>query len=124
MALESLLHVTHAKKQIQAVNVTDGIAFAWKRLLRGNHRRRNHCCVRSEIIAEGMSAVYAVGVLDGRPKVLFCYPVFNYNYVFVQHQKRRVELRVREGRWQDLPILQSAVYFDKGWINIRVNREA
>ena len=73
-----------------------------------------------EIIAEVISAVYAVRGLDGRPKFLFCYPDSSYTYVFVQHQKTRVEPRVREGKWQDLPILQSGMYFDKGWTNIRV----
>ena len=31
MALESLLHVTQEGTQMQAVNVTDEIAFPWKR---------------------------------------------------------------------------------------------
>ena len=35
MALESLLHVTREGTQIQAVNVTNKIAFSWKRCLYG-----------------------------------------------------------------------------------------
>ena len=47
--------VTHEKEQIQAVNVTDGIAFAWKRVLLNvmnnmrNHRRGHLCRVRGEV---------------------------------------------------------------------------
>ena len=116
MALESLLHATHNRKQIQSVNVTDGMAFSWKRLLRNTVNNR-------EIIAEGISAVYAVAALDGDiPKLLFCHPDSSYTCVFFQQQKTHVE-HTREGRWQDLPIVQNAVYVDKTWMNIRANPE-
>jgi hypothetical protein len=124
MALQSLLHATHEGRQIQAVNVTDGIAFSWKRFLRNTVKNK-------EIIAEGVSAVYAVRAVDGDvPKLLFCHPDSSYTSVWFQHQNlyhtslgTYVE-HTKEGRWQDLPILQNAVYFDKGWMNIRKNPEA
>ena len=53
MALEALLQVGRQGAQIDAVNVTDGIAFPWRRLLRNTIENR-------QIIAGGISAVYAV----------------------------------------------------------------
>ena len=74
-----------------------------------------------EIIAGGISAVYAVRTLDGDvPRLIFCHPDSTYTSVFLHQQRTHVEHK-REGRWQDLPILQDAVYFDKGWMNIREN---
>ena len=58
--------------------------------------RGNSFCV--EIITKGISAVYAVNALDGRPKFLFCYPDSSYTYVLLQHQKLRVKPPVREGK--------------------------
>ena len=74
-----------------------------------------------EIIAGGISAVYAVRTLDGDvPRLLLCHPDSTNTSVFLQHQRTHVEHK-REGRWQDTPMLQDAVYFDKRWINIRGN---
>ena len=117
MALESLLHVMQRGTQIQAVNVADEIAFARKRYLCNTMNNK-------EIIAGGISAVYAVRILDGDvPRLPFCHPDSAYTSVFLQQQRTRVEHK-REGGRQDLPILQDAVYFDNGWISIRTNPAA
>ena len=65
-ALESLLHATHKKKQIQAINLTDEIASPWQRWLR-------NVTVNREIIGDGITAVYAVQT-DKTPKFLFGRP--------------------------------------------------
>ena len=75
MALESLL--PDARQGIHAVNVTDGFAFPWQRLLRNTVTNR-------EIIADGISAVYAVRTphdSDG-PQLFFCHPSSSYTRVF------------------------------------------
>ena len=67
MALESLLHVTREGTQIQALNVTDEIAFSWKRFLCNTVNNK-------EIIAEGISAVYGMRTLGGDVPRLFFLP--------------------------------------------------
>ena len=59
LALESLLHPTHEGMPIQAISISDGIAFSWRRLLRNAVNSK-------EIIREGISVVYEVKALDGR----------------------------------------------------------
>ena len=115
MALETLLHVTRQGTQIHAVNVTDEIAFSWKRLLRNTVPNR-------EIIAGGTAAVYAVckpNEADG-PQLFFCHPDSTYTRVFFCQQRTRYE-HSRAGRWQDLPDLQNATHIDRSWMNIRAN---
>ena len=51
LALETLLQFTRRGTRIHAVNVSDGIAFPWKRLLRNtvkdrDHRRGHLCSIR------------------------------------------------------------------------------
>ena len=104
MALESLLQ--DPRPGIHAVNITDGVAFPWKRLLRNTVTNR-------EIIAEGISAVYAVQTQsdsDG-PQLFFCHPSSSYTRVFFGQQKTHV-VHSRAGRWQDLPVLQNVMHFD------------
>ena len=73
-----------------------------------------HTINNKEIIAGGISAVYAVRTLDGDvPRLLFCHPDSTYTSVFLQQQRKHVEHK-RKGIWQDLPMLQDAVYSDKG----------
>ena len=80
MTLESLLHATHGRRPIQAINVTDGIAFSWRRLLRNAVNNK-------EIIGEGISAVYAVKALDDDiPKLLLRHPNSSYTHVFFWQQ--------------------------------------
>ena len=115
MALETLLHVTRHGIQIHAVNITDGIAFSWKRLLRNTVRNR-------EIIAGGISAVYAVrkpNEADG-PQLFFCHPDSTYTRVFIRQESTQHQ-HSRAGRWQDLPDLQNAIHIDRSWMNIRAN---
>ena len=117
MALETLFRVTRQGTQIHAVNVTDGIAFPWKRLLRNT-------VTNKEIIAGGISAVYAVHKPHDSegPQLFFCHPNSSYTRVFFSMQKTHVA-RSRGGRWQDLPLLQNATYFDKSWMNLRANAD-
>ena len=113
MALEALLQVTRQGTQIDAVNVTDGIAFPWKRLLCNTMENK-------EIIAGGISAVYVVptsNYFDG-PQLFFCHPNLSYTCVFLQQKTHVVHSRGRAG-WQDLPVLQNAMYFDKSWRSLR-----
>ena len=95
------------------MNVTDGIAFPWKRLLRNTVGNK-------EIIAGGISAVYAVNKphdSDG-PQLFFCHPNTTYTRVFFRQQKTSV-VRSSAGRWQDLPVLQNATHFDESWMSVR-----
>ena len=52
--LQSLLHATHERKPIQAINTTDEFAFSWRRRWRNavNNKEiigEGHvCCIRSE----------------------------------------------------------------------------
>ena len=113
MALEALLQVTRQGTQIDAVNVTDGIAFPWKRLLCNTMENK-------EIVAGGISAVYVVptsNYFDG-PQLFFCHPNLSYTCVFLQQKTHVVHSRGRAG-WQDLPVLQNAMYFDKSWMFLR-----
>ena len=113
MALESLLHATHQGNSIQALNITDGIAFSWRRCLRNTVKNR-------EIIRDGISAVYAVKPLDQTvPKLLFCHPDSSYTYVFFPNENKTIAEHMRDDRWQDLIILQNAVYSGRSWMDIR-----
>ena len=80
MALECLLHATHKKKQIQAINLTDEIAFPWQRWLRNVTENK-------EIIGDGITAVYAV-LTDKTPKFLFGHPDASYTYALPDDKKR------------------------------------
>ena len=94
------MHVTQEGTQIQALNVTDEIAFSWKLSLCDTMNNK-------EIIAGGSSAVYAVRTFDGAvPQLFVCHPDSTYTRVFLQQQKN--VRHTREGRWQDLPVLQPA----------------
>ena len=117
MALESLLQGTGRGRFFHAANVTDGISFPWKRLLRNTVSNK-------EIIAGGISAVYAVHEPHDSegPQLFFCHPNSHYTRVFFSPQKTHV-VRSGRGRWQDLPVLQNATYFDKSWMNLRANRD-
>ena len=115
MALESLLHSTHERRPIEAIHMTDGIAFSWRGLL-------CNAINNKEIIGYGISIVHTVKALgDDIPK-FFSPSRFELNARFVGQQRTHVE-HAREGRWQDLPILQHTVYFERSWIDIRANPE-
>ena len=117
MALESLLQGTGRGRLFHAVNFTDKVAFPWKRPLRNT-------VTNKEIIAGGISAVYAVHKPHDSegPQLFFCHPNSSYTRVFFSMQKTHVA-RSRGGRWQDLPLLQNATYFDKSWMNLRSNAD-
>ena len=117
MALETVLHVTRQGTQIHAVNVTDEIAFSWKRLLRNTVPNR-------EVIAGGISAVYVVrkpNEADG-PQLFFCHPDSTYTRVFFRQERTRYE-HSKADRWQDLPELQNATHSDRSWMDIRANAD-
>ena len=112
MALESLLQVARQGTQFRPVNVTDGIAFPWKRLLRNTVKSR-------EIIAGGITAVYALQTphdSDG-PQLCFCHP--NSSYTCVCFRPQQTLVMHSKTRWQDLPVLQNATYVDRSWMTIR-----
>ena len=73
-----------------------------------------------EIIAEGVSALYAVQVPhdSAGPQLFFCHPDSSYTCVSFRPQRTHW-VHSTTGKLQDLPLLQNAVHFDKSWMNIR-----
>ena len=99
------------------MNVTDGIAFPWKRFLRNTVPNK-------EIMAGGISAVYAVHKPHDSegPQLFFCHPNSSYTRVIFRDAKTQV-VHSSAGKWEDLPDLQNAAYCDTSWMIIRGNAE-
>ena len=70
-----------------------------------------------EIIGDGITAAYAVQT-DKTPKFLFGHPDSSYTYAFPD-DKNTYFKHERENTWEDLEVIQTAVYVGKSWMELQ-----